>query len=74
MAPTPGRLSLDLLPAAAWAALAFLTLLWRDWIEIVFHVDPDGRNGSLEWLLVGMLMAACAAFLIRAWRLSQVVL
>ena len=25
-----------------------LTLVWRDWIEAVLHVDPDRHNGSLE--------------------------
>lgn len=37
--------------------LAVITAIWRDWIEIVFGVDPDKRSGSLEWLIV----VACLA-------------
>lgn len=29
-----------------------LTLLWHDWIEVAFGVDPDQRSGTLEWLIV----------------------
>ena len=36
--------------------LFIITLVRRDWIEIVFNVDPDNRNGSLEWLIVGVLL------------------
>jgi hypothetical protein len=30
-----------------------VTLVVPDWIEVAFHVDPDGGSGSLEWLIVG---------------------
>lgn len=30
--------------------LTVLTLFTREWIEAVFSVDPDGGDGSLEWL------------------------
>jgi hypothetical protein len=33
-----------------------ITLVRNDWIEIVFGVDPDSHNGSLEWLIVGVLL------------------
>lgn len=29
-----------------------LTLVWKDWIEILFQVDPDDHSGSLESLIV----------------------
>ncbi len=32
--------------------LFLITLVWRTWIELVFGVDPDKSNGSLEWLIV----------------------
>jgi hypothetical protein len=36
--------------------LFVITLVWRDWIEIVIGVDPDQGNGTLEWLMVGALL------------------
>jgi hypothetical protein len=51
--------------------LFVLTLVWRDWIEAVFRVDPDGGNGSLEWIIVGVLGVATASLLLLArieWR------
>ena len=33
-----------------------ITLVRNDWIEIVFGVDPDGNNGSLEKLIVVVLL------------------
>jgi len=36
--------------------LFIISLVQRDWIEIVFNVDPDNRNGSLEWLIVGIFL------------------
>ena len=56
---------------AAAAFLAVLTLVWPDWIEGVFGVDPDNHNGSLEWALAaGLCVAAvvCAVLARREWR------
>jgi hypothetical protein len=39
------------------AFLGLLTLAWHDWIEGVFGVDPDHHNGSLEWIIVVVLLA-----------------
>jgi hypothetical protein len=40
---------------AASFVFMVVTLLWRDWIEIVFGVDPDSQNGLFEWLVVAIL-------------------
>jgi hypothetical protein len=34
-----------------------LTLFSRDWIEVLFRVDPDHGNGSIEWLILGVFLA-----------------
>jgi hypothetical protein len=53
------------------AFLAILTLIWRDWIELVFGFDPDHHNGSFEWELVIACCAAtilCSALAHHEWR------
>ncbi len=41
---------------AVLASILFvITLVWRDWIEIVFNIDPDNRSGALEWFIVAAL-------------------
>jgi hypothetical protein len=57
--------------AAVSGVSAVLTLLWKDWIEILFRVDPDRGSGAAEWLVVvGSLGAAVAlsALARREWR------
>lgn len=56
------------------AILFLITLIRSDWIELIFKVDPDRGNGSLEWAIVVVLAVAaiCAALLARAeWRRAQ---
>lgn len=51
--------------------LALMTLVWRDWIELAFHVDPDQGNGSIEMAIVltAIAVTVAAAILARAeWR------
>ena len=36
--------------------LAIVTLVWHDWVEVLFRVDPDHGNGLAEWLVVVMLV------------------
>lgn len=37
---------------------AAITVAWRDWIEIVFRIDPDKGSGTIEWMLVGLMVIA----------------
>jgi hypothetical protein len=54
------RFYLEVALGAAGLALFAVTLVWNAWIEIVFHVDPDAGNGSLEFLVCFMLLTAAA--------------
>jgi hypothetical protein len=60
--------------AAITSILFVITLVWRNWIELVFEIEPDAGNGSLEWLIVGGLFVVTLAlfFLARAeWRMAR---
>ncbi len=50
------RFWLETAMAIVTSILFVITLVQRDWIEIVFGVDPDNHNGTLEWLIVGALL------------------
>ena len=57
------------------AFLAIITLVWPDWIEIVFGIDPDQSSGSLERAIVGISFVLAVAFVAlahRAWRRAAV--
>jgi hypothetical protein len=43
------------------ALLAVTTLVWQEWIEFVFRVDPDRGSGALEWAVVGACVAVSVA-------------
>lgn len=54
--------------------LFLITLVQRDWIEIVFGIDPDSRSGALEWLIVGVLLIVTIALFTLAgyeWRRAR---
>ena len=65
------RFWVEAIMATVSAAVFLVTLLWQDWIEIVFRADPDRHSGSLEWLIVAVAFAGTAIFSILAhaeWR------
>ena len=60
------RFWLEAMLAALTTGLFILTLLSRNWIEMVFGVDPDKSSGSLEWLIVASLLIASIVFIAMA--------
>jgi len=54
--------------------LALVTLVWHNWIELLFGVEPDGGDGSFEWGLVVFLLSATMIFSVLArveWRRAR---
>ena len=52
-----------------------ITLVRNDWIEIVFGVDPDSNNGSLERLIVvALLVVTITLFALASyeWRKARI--
>lgn len=57
--------------AVVTAVLFLATLVQREWVEMLFRVDPDRGNGSLEWTVVAALVVATLAlstFATYEWR------
>lgn len=68
------RFWLETVIAIVTSIVFVFTLVQRDWIEIVFGVDPDQGNGTLEWLIVGVLLLATITLFILAsyeWRRAR---
>lgn len=68
------RFWLETVMATATCILIVITIVQRDWIEIVFGVDPDNHNGALEWLIVGVLLILTLALFTLAsyeWRRAR---
>ena len=54
------RFYLEVVLGGAGLVLFAVTLAWNDWVELVFRVDPDAGNGSLEFFVCLALPAAAA--------------
>jgi hypothetical protein len=52
--------------ATATGILFIMTLISREWIEVVFGVEPDGGNGELEWLVSFAFLVATITFAVVA--------
>jgi hypothetical protein len=55
--------------------LFLITLVWNNWIEIVFGVDLDNNNGTLEWLMIGVLLVVTITLFSLAsyeWRRARI--
>ncbi len=48
------RFWIEAVVSAANIGLLAFTLLWPEWIELVFHIDPDAGSGALEWSIVAV--------------------
>jgi hypothetical protein len=74
--PSRVRIGFETVIALAASALGVLTMFWRDWIEALAGWDLDHHNGSLEWLIVAVLLAVSAVLGVaelRHWRLRAAV-
>lgn len=54
--------------AVVSAVLFLFTLFTREWVEIVFHVNPDSGTGAFEWMIVVLAATVTvASFLLACW-------
>jgi len=60
------RFWLEVALAATSGSVFVLTLFWQEWIEAIFHVEPDGGSGSLELAIVAVLLASTAVWTLLA--------
>jgi len=66
-----GRFRAAAIGGSVTGFLLVLTLVWREWIEILFHVDPDNGSGALEVAIVVACATATLLFGVlarREWR------
>ena len=62
------RLWIEVALAVLAAGLAILTLITREWIELLFGIDPDAGSGALEWaIVIALFIASVTLALIARW-------
>lgn len=71
MKPSTIRVGLEMAVALFASVLGTVTIFWHDWIEILTGWAPDHHNGSVEWLIVTVLLTVALVMAIVAryhWR------
>lgn len=69
-----GRFWLETGMAIVTAILFLITLVWHNWSEVIFNIDPDQGSGAFEWLIVGILLVLTITLCVLAryeWRRAQ---
>jgi multisubunit Na+/H+ antiporter MnhB subunit len=61
------RFIAEVCAGVATAVATVLTLLVPEWIEVVFAVDPDHGDGSLEWMIAAGFGLATVALAALSW-------
>ncbi|CAD5371043.1 ABC transporter permease [Rubrivivax sp. A210] len=56
------RMWMEAALSALACLLTFVTLIWPDWIELVFDESPDGGDGSAERMFAIAWLLAAVAF------------
>jgi hypothetical protein len=68
------RFRIEVALAVLAAGLAVLTLITREWIEVIFGVDPDKGSGALEWATTVALFVAAGVFAVIArWERKRLI-
>ncbi|MFN8464454.1 MAG: hypothetical protein U0X20_02850 [Caldilineaceae bacterium] len=65
------RFWVELVIAAVNIVLFTATILWPEWIELVFRVEPDAGSGALEWAIAGatlVISIVCLILMRVEWR------
>ncbi len=69
------RFWIEAIFAGTLGVLLAITMISREWIEIVFGVDPDHGDESVEWAALGLIGIVCCVLSVSAlseWRRALV--